>query len=538
MKRLRFVHVVWLVLVAVAGLTGLLSGAGGGAILLGVVSAAVPGVIGAALLTPDWRGQIIDTFLVIGWTVFATMGLALTGGAASPMTVLFVIGPLVAFGMGQRERAAEAAVFAVIAYVAVATMDGFGLLGAPGAGAAALGGAFAFGGLIISALLVWILFQNVEAALARETGADDSANDNAAVADGQAGAATGVTLPEGCGILLLDVAPEGRIRSHSGDTLGLSALKPGKLLADIFMHGDEAVRKLGGKTAWTAEGVFSTGREVAVMGEPYDNGTRLLVRDLSDMRAEAGEVAGALEEMEGKLAARTEFFASLGHDLKTPLNAILGYSDMMRSEIRGPLPEAYADYPEIIHESGQDLLLLVEDILDLAKAEADRHRLEIEPVDLSASGQSVMRQLKNQAERAGVTLKQKNDDEVWAAADARAVRQIWQNLVSNAIKYSDRDSKVVLQAREENNAAVLTVIDTGAGMSKEDLARATEPFAQGDNARGRKGTGLGLAVVKRFAELHGGMLDIQTAPGKGTKVEVSLPLADMRGIEPLEEAAE
>jgi cell cycle sensor histidine kinase DivJ len=137
-----------------------------------------------------------------------------------------------------------------------------------------------------------------------------------------------------------------------------------------------------------------------------------------------------------------------------------------------------------------------------------------------------------------VTLSLTGEEEVWAEADARAIRQIWQNLVSNAIKYSERGGEVVLDARNTAEHAVLTVTDTGAGMSEDDLARATEPFQQGSNAAGRAGTGLGLAVVKRFAELHDGSLEIQTKLGEGARVEVSLPKADMSDVQPLDEAAQ
>ena len=135
-------------------------------------------------------------------------------------------------------------------------------------------------------------------------------------------------------------------------------------------------------------------------------------------------------------------------------------------------------------------------------------------------------------------LKIKSDSEVWAHADARAVRQIWQNLVSNAIKYSNKGGTVTLDAVEAGGAAVLSVIDKGAGMSEDDLRRVTEPFSQGGNSRGRAGTGLCLAVVRSFAELHGGQLTLLSQPGRGTRAEVTLPLADMTDIAPLEDAAE
>ena len=236
---------------------------------------------------------------------------------------------------------------------------------------------------------------------------------------------------------------------------------------------------------------------------------------------------------EKNLDERMQFFAGVGHDLKTPLNAINGFSEMMVAEIRGPLSDEYKDYAGLINESGQDLMLLVEDILDLAKAEANRHMLDMEPVDLGASGKSVMAQMQAQATRANVKLKMRTYGKPWALADVRAVRQIWQNLVSNAVKYSDKDAVVSLSARVRNGKAIISVKDTGAGMDAEDLALIAEPFAQGANSKGRKGTGLGLAVVKRFADLHKGKVMIDTAPGKGTQVQVILPLADMDDLAPL-----
>ncbi len=242
---------------------------------------------------------------------------------------------------------------------------------------------------------------------------------------------------------------------------------------------------------------------------------------------------------EAALTERTSFFAGLGHDLKTPLNAILGFADLMKAEVRGPLPDVYKDYPAIIHESGQDLMLLVEDILDLAKSEAHAHQLDMEPIDLIASAASIVRQLEDQATRAGVTLQLDQGSEVWAEADARAVRQIWQNLVSNAIKYSKTGGSVILSASRATSGTVsISVKDAGQGMDKADLDRIAKPFAQGKNAKGRAGTGLGLAVVQRFAELHGGKVIIDTAPDKGTRVRVTLPEAEIDDFHPIEDAAQ
>ena len=144
-------------------------------------------------------------------------------------------------------------------------------------------------------------------------------------------------------------------------------------------------------------------------------------------------------------------------------------------------------------------------------------------MDIAASGESVLRQSKAIATQAGVTLKARLDNETLAMADADAVHRIWDNLVSNAIKYSGSGDVVTLSAFERDETVFLQVSDQGVGMDSEDLARIAKPFAQGRNAKGRPGTGLGLTMVHRMAEMHGGKVEIRTAPGHGTTVIVRLP---------------
>lgn len=227
------------------------------------------------------------------------------------------------------------------------------------------------------------------------------------------------------------------------------------------------------------------------------------------------------QRAEDTLKSRTAFFAGLGHDLKTPLNAIIGFSDMMRQGILGPIGERYRDRAGLIHQSAEDLLLQVEDLMELAKSETGEYRLHKEPVDLMASAKAVAHQLSGLANNKQVTLRLRTETDAWADADPRAVRQIWQNLVSNALKYSPDGGEVVLTTRADTDRIILGVADDGEGMTEEELKSAATPFAQGANAKGRPGTGLGLAIVHRLASLHGGRVRIETAPGEGTLVEVS-----------------
>lgn len=341
-------------------------------------------------------------------------------------------------------------------------------------------------------------------------------------------------LPPTLPIAALAVTPQGRVRAIEGDVHLVGVHRLGELESEVLGRIHVGLHDRLARTG-AALLEYPSGLRVQWHRRSVQNGFILVVHPVA--KTESHQRAS---DMETALKERTAFFASLGHDLKTPLNAIIGFADMMKSGIRGPLPDAYQDYAEIIHESGEDLLLLVDDLMDLAKADASALNLDRQPVDLAASGQSVIRQMGAAAERAGVTLtlKSHDADQTWADADARAVRQIWQNLVSNAIKYSSKGDTVQLEVFAYAGRVVLAVEDEGAGMDADDLARLAEPFAQGKNASGRAGTGLGLAVVKSFADLHGGQVKVDTRLGDGTRVEVTFRPADPNDLSDFEEAAQ
>ncbi len=295
----------------------------------------------------------------------------------------------------------------------------------------------------------------------------------------------------GAPILILGVSSQGRVRSIAGQV---------RLLPGVRIGSD--VSRLG-----------ETSRDLSITRVAASDGTWLVL-----LPQKAGAVSANDALME-----RTNFFAGLGHDLKSPLNAVIGFAEIMESELRGPLPDAYKDYPGLIHESGQTLLRLVEDMLDFARSEAGTYELDIAAMDIAASGESVLRQSQAMASKADVTLRLAARGEIVAWADADAVRRIWDNLVSNAIKYSNPGDTVTLTAASRGATSILQVSDTGAGMDADDLARIAKPFAQGRNAKGRAGTGLGLAMVQRLAEMQNGQVEIRTAPGAGTTVTVKLP---------------
>lgn len=522
-KRLQFIHLAWIALGLAAAISGGVAGAPLASVASALLLAFIPGVVGLAFAGAG--DTLRRGLIVISWLLCGLVAILLTGGSGSPLIVLLVASPLAALQAGALRMAGEAGAFAALTLFAVFVATPLGAVPPLAPGAAALAAPFAFSGLVLASLQVWHLVAGQRAEEARNEAAK-TAPAVPADPEPQPIAMTGISW--------IDVTPEGRLRRVQGDTFGLVTMRPGSALSSLVTDHNFPLPAAGraGRKLVTIELV--SGQRVRVLAERHAKGCHVLMVDAADEAPPTS--VNAVLELEEKLKSRTAFFASLGHDLKTPLNAILGYAEVMQAELMGPMPKPYADYPSIIHESGTDLLLLVDDILDLARSEAGQPRLEPEPVDLTASGESVIRQLAGHAARAGVTLKLKSADEVWAEADARAVRQIWQNLVSNAIKYSANGKSVTLETRIDGGAAQLSVTDRGAGIAAADLARLTEPFAQGTGAK--PGTGLGLSVVRRFAELHGGTLKIDSRPGKGTRVEVTLPRASEADIVPLEDAAE
>ena len=319
-------------------------------------------------------------------------------------------------------------------------------------------------------------------------------------------------LPAHGPLLVVDVSPLGRVRHAYGATGLFPGIEEGRVAERVFLDAEGYGARPGALTTQSGARVFchvstSEAGEVWTFIEGLETGT------------------DQLEALAQQLRERTDFFASLGHDLKSPLNAVIGFADMMDAEMLGPMPEKYKDYPGLIKESGSTLLRLVEDMLGYARSEAGTYEIDLAPLDVTASAEAIMRQSQAEAARADVSLELKAPGEVLAMADAGAVQRIWDNLVSNAIKYSPSGSRITLSVRQRGNKVAISVTDRGAGMDAEDLARIARPFEQGRNAKGRAGTGLGLAMVQRLAEMHHGQMVIRTAPGEGTQVTVNLPAA-------------
>lgn len=273
--------------------------------------------------------------------------------------------------------------------------------------------------------------------------------------------------------------------------------------------------------------------EIGEMARTFDLMTGRIAASIQDLRAHEIELAKARDAAERANAAKSTFLAAMSHELRTPLNAIIGFSDIMRNESFGPhaVPR-YKDYAGDINNAGTHLLGLINDVLDLSKAEAGR--LDLDETDLSLSDlmDSATRFVSGRAEDGGVALDVTAPENIVVRGDAQRLRQILLNLVSNAIKFTPHNGRVEVVAGLTGDGALqVAIADTGSGIAPDDLELVFQPFEQaGDRTIRREGTGLGLPISRRLAEAHGGHLTLSSVPGQGTTATLFLPSDRVRVI--------
>ncbi|HEY4077283.1 MAG TPA: ATP-binding protein [Rhizomicrobium sp.] len=264
-------------------------------------------------------------------------------------------------------------------------------------------------------------------------------------------------------------------------------------------------------------------------GEPAD--IVAVTRDISERKVQEHALVEARDAALDASRAKSRFLANMSHELRTPLNAIIGFSEMMTREMFGPMGSRYQEYSRLIHESGAHLLDLINSVLDMSKIEAGKFEISEELFDLEETAESAVRFLNIHAERSAVTLSLDISREARLIyADRRAVKQILVNLLSNGVKYTPPGGEVRVSAHlssPSSRGVTITVSDTGTGIAPADLERLGHPFEQVERAetRTREGTGLGLALVKSLAAMHGGEAILESALGEGTIVKVWLPHA-------------
>ena len=300
---------------------------------------------------------------------------------------------------------------------------------------------------------------------------------------------------------------------------------PGRDIGEIIAERVEQVRTLTPKVMeWhRPTGTVIEQRRVRLP----DGGILVTYTDITERKRVEADLRRAKDEAELASRSKTEFLANMSHELRTPLNAIIGFSDVLAGQIFGALGDRrYADYARDIRDSGLHLLNLINDVLDVSKVEFGKVELAEEEIELAPAVDSCIRLMRERAHVAEVKLETDLASELPALrADRRRLKQILLNLLSNAVKFTPPGGCVTVGAEVEDGWLRLSVRDTGIGIAPKDLETALRPFGQIDSRLARKyqGTGLGLPLTKAMAELHGGRLLLESAPGQGTTALVLLP---------------
>ncbi len=261
------------------------------------------------------------------------------------------------------------------------------------------------------------------------------------------------------------------------------------------------------------------------------NGERDVVavmRDITERKAQEQAIEEARAEAEEANAAKSRFLATMSHELRTPLNAVIGFSEMLLREEEMRLDAARRlDYARLIHDSGNHLLSVVNLVLDMSKIESGNFVITPEPCSLTSVVRNCCELLTLRANEAGLDMVMRLPKDIpEIVADKRALKQVLLNLISNAIKFTDRGGRVTVSAKAEGAHVCVSVQDTGIGIATDDLARLGDPFFQARAAYNRPydGTGLGLSIVKGLVHLHGGSVSVDSTVGVGTTVSVRIPL--------------
>ncbi|ADL00511.1 sensor histidine kinase [Brevundimonas subvibrioides] len=516
-------HGAWTAAVMVSTLGGIWLGALSGPAAFGSLAMLVPGLAGLALIRRDGTGE--RALVLVVWTVCALAAAVLSGGLGGPLTG-FVTMPFVAgLALGGPRHGVRLAQGGALG-AAIAAGSGqlsAWLIGAPRTviGMATVSAVLAAVAAVLAVRLAWRIRETrlaiaeettrrVEALLSSQPGLTLVLD-----ASGRVYGAYGSAPPA----LLVDALFEqGLIAAvHAPDR------RPILDAFDAALKGQPAQISFAPRQALDRRVTLIVRRADDAAGHP-----RLIAQAFDGTRQFATEIGleAARAEAEAQNAGKTRFLANMSHELRTPLNAVLGFSDVMRQRLFGPLSPKYAEYADNIHEAGSHLLDLIGDVLDVSKIEAERYELSREPFDAREVVSAAVALVRGTATDGGVTLASLlPDDPLAVEADRRALKQITLNLLSNAIKFTPSGGSVTLTLETIGPYLEMVVADTGVGIAARDLKRLGRPFEQAGEADQRaKGTGLGLSLVRALAELHGGRMSIESTLGEGTAVTVRLPV--------------
>jgi len=503
-------------------------------VLFALLAMIAPGLTGLVLLSR--RDTWSDRALVLGmWSLAATSASALSGGLGGSLAAMAVM-PLIAGIVlgGQTLAQAGAAAVGIAALIGLVSV----WLGGPGGAYPGLAACAAVLAAAFAALGIRIAWRHRDRRLA--------------AAENGLGRIE-YLLTEQPGLTLV-LEPSGRLLGAYGappPALSVEPLYEQGLIAAVHAPDRAAVRAALDRalTGHDAQVIFAPrnalDRRVTliVRGADPDQPSARLIAQAFDGTTQFAREAGletARAEAEAQSAGKTRFLANMSHELRTPLNAVLGFSDIMRQRLFGPLPDRYGDYADSIHEAGGHLLDLINDVLDVSKIEAERYELSMERFDAREVVSAAIALVRLAANDKGVELAGVLPSEPTPVeADRRALKQITLNLLSNAIKFTPAGGSVTVTLEAIGPYLEIVVADTGVGIAPEDLQRLGRPFEQAGGAEQRaQGTGLGLSLVRSLAELHGGRMSIDSTLGEGAAVTVRLPVVSLARPAPPEGGAE
>ena len=279
---------------------------------------------------------------------------------------------------------------------------------------------------------------------------------------------------------------------------------------------------MGGLTVWRRQsGEFKP--EVINLLQTFATQSVLAIQNARLFR----EIEEKSQQIEAANRHKSEFLANMSHELRTPLNAIIGFSEVLGERLFGELNEKQAEYTDDILSSGRHLLSLINEILDLSKVEAGRMELELAAFDLPLAIDNARTFVRERATRHGISIDLTVDERLGEfMGDERKIKQILLNLLSNAVKFTPEGGRIGINARQADGSVEISVSDTGVGIAPEDQPKIFEEFRQvgSDYAHKGEGTGLGLTLAKKFVELHGGKIWVESEVGKGSKFTFTLPI--------------
>lgn len=516
-------HAGWAAAVGLTALGGAWFGQGPQALdTPAALAMATPGLLGLVLLGRD--GAMARAALLAAWSLAAIAAAGLSGGLTGPLGAFVFMPVAAAIALGTVQGSMRLAPFGALGS-ALATLTGLIAVAVHGAPEASPGMAAVTALLTAGATAMAFRLSAVEQARRLSLADGDLARIETVLA-GQPGL-TLVLDASGAALAAYGAAPA---------ALPVEPLFEDGLIAAVHAPDRPAVLAALAKARTGVEAQARFAPRLALdrrillvlrrLGRDEPPRLIALALDATLQHAREAGLEAARVEAEAQNAGKSRFLAHMSHELRTPLNAVLGFSDIMRQRLFGPVPDRYADYAQSIHEAGGHLLDLINDVLDVSRIEAARYDLSIERFDVREVVSAALALVRVQADDKGVDLAAiLPPDALTVAADRRALKQITLNLLSNAVKFTPAGGSVTVRAEALGTELELTVADTGVGVAPEDLARLGRPFEQAGGAEQRaQGTGLGLSLVRSLAELHGGAMSIDSSLGEGTAVTVRLPV--------------